>query len=117
MPVNIRAHFIAICLAVVLVLTGQSMAGARGAAGATGKMVLCVGTQSVVVYMDEQRQPTQAPHFCPDCTLTLIDAAPTGTAVSPAVLVLSPHITMACVAAHSNVDEHSYLSRAPPAVV
>jgi hypothetical protein len=40
-----------------------------------------------------------------------------GTAVSPAVLVLSPHITMACVAAHSNVDEHSYLSRAPPAVV
>ena len=49
---NIRAHFIATCLAVVLVLTGQSMAAARGAADATGKMVLCVGTQSVVVYMD-----------------------------------------------------------------
>ena len=58
---NIRAHFIVICLAVVLVLTGQSMAAARGAADATGKMVLCVGTQSVVVYMDEQGQPVQAP--------------------------------------------------------
>lgn len=114
---SIRAHFIAICVAVVLALTGQSMAAVRGAADATGKMVLCVGPQSVVVYMDEQRQPTQAPHFCPDCTLTLIDAARMGTAVSPAVLVPSPHITMACVAAHSNVDEHSYLSRAPPAAV
>ena len=93
------------------------MAAARGAADATGKMVLCVGTQSVVVYMDEQGQPTQAPHFCPDCTLTLIDAAPMGMAVSPAVLVRSAYITMAYVAAHSNVDAHSYLSRAPPAVV
>ena len=112
-----RAHFIAICLAVVLVLTGQSMAAARGAADATGKMVLCVGTQSVVVYMDEQGQPTQAPHFCPDCTLTLIDAAPMCMAVSPSILVLPVYFTMAYVAAHSNVDAHSYLSRAPPTVV
>ena len=112
-----RTHFIAICLAVVLVLTGQSMAAARGATDATGKMVLCVGAESVVVYMDEQGQPTQAPHFCPDCTLTLIEAAPMGMAVSPVILVLSPYITMAYVAAHSNVDAHSYLSRAPPTVV
>lgn len=114
---NIRAHFIAICLAVVLVLTGQSMVAARGAANATGKMVLCVGTQSVVVYMDEQGQPAQAPHFCPDCTLSLMDGAPMGMGVSPSILVLSAYITMAYVAAHSNVDAHSYLSRAPPAVV
>jgi hypothetical protein len=114
---NIRAHFIAICLAVVLVLTGQSMVVARGAANATGKMVLCVGTQSVVVYMDEQGQPAQAPHFCPDCTLSLMDGAPMGMGVSPSILVLYEYITMAYVAAHSNVDAHSYLSRAPPAVV
>lgn len=114
---NIRAHFIVICLAVVLVLTGQSMVAARGAANATGKMVLCVGTQSVVVYMDEQGQPAQAPHFCPDCTLSLMDGAPMGMGVSPSILVLSAYITMAYVAAHSNVDAHSYLSRAPPAVV
>ena len=114
---NIRAHFIVICLAVVLVLTGQSMAAARVAADATGKMVLCVGTQSVVVYMDEQGQPVQAPHFCPDCTLSLMDGAPMGMGVSPSILVLSAYITMAYVAAQSNVDAHSYLSRAPPAVV
>jgi hypothetical protein len=114
---NIRAHFIVICLAVVLVLTGQSMVAARGAANATGKMVLCVGTQSVVVYMDEQGQPAQAPHFCPDCTLSLMDGAPMGMGVSPSILVLSAYITMAYVAAQSNVDAHSYLSRAPPAVV
>lgn len=114
---NIRAHFITICLAVVLALTGQSMAAARGAADATGKMVLCVGTQSVVVYMDEQGQPTQAPHFCPDCTLSLMDATPMDMAVSPSSLVLSAYITMVYVAAHSNVDAHSYLSRAPPSVV
>ena len=114
---NIRAHFIAICLAVVLALTGQSMVAARGAANATGKMVLCVGTQSVVVYMDEQGQPAQAPHFCPDCTLSLMDGAPMGMGVSPSILVLSAYITMAYVAAHSNIDAHSYRSRAPPAVV
>jgi len=114
---NIRAHFISIWLVVVLVLTGQSMAAVRGAADATGKMVLCVGTQSVVVYMDEQGQPTQAPRFCPDCTLTLIDAAPLCMAVSPSILVLPVYFTMAYVAAHSNVDAHSYLSRAPPTVV
>ena len=114
---SIRAHFIAICVAVVLALTGQSMAAVRGAADATGKMVLCVGPQSVVVYMDEQGQPTQAPHFCPDCTLTLIDVAPMGVAVSTSTLVLSPYITMVYVAYYSNVAAHSYLSRAPPAVV
>ena len=114
---NIRAHFISIWLVVVLVLTGQSMAAARGAADATGKMVLCVGTQSIVVYMEEQGQPTQAPHFCPDCTLALIDVAPMGVAASPPTLVLSPYIIMFYVASHSNVAAHPYLSRAPPAVV
>ena len=114
---NIRAHFIVICLAVVLVLTGQSMAAARGAADATGKMVLCVGTQSVVVYMDEQGQPVQAPHFCPDCTLSLMDGAPMGMGASPSILVLYQYITVSYVFAHSNVDAHSYLSRAPPAAV
>ena len=114
---NIRAHFIVICLAVVLVLTGPSMVAARGAANATGKLGLCVGTQSVVVYMDEQGQPAQAPHFCPDCTLSLMDGAPMGMGVSPSILVLYQYITMFYVSAHSNVDVHSYLSRAPPAVV
>jgi len=56
-------------LALVLALTSQSMAVARGASAATGQMVLCTGNGPVAVYMDAQGQPTSAPHICPDASL------------------------------------------------
>ena len=45
------------------------MATARGASAATGQMVICTGTGPVVVYIDDEGQPTAAPHICPDCVL------------------------------------------------
>ena len=59
-------------LAFVLALTSQSMAVARGAAPATGQMVLCTGAGTVMVYMDAEGQPTSAPHICPDAALNVL---------------------------------------------
>lgn len=53
----------------LLVLTSHSMAQARNAADATDQMVICAGSQAVVIYIDAQGTPTHAPHVCPDCAL------------------------------------------------
>ena len=59
-------------LALVMALSSQSMAVARGAAPATGQMVLCVGAGTVMVYTDADGRPTSAPHICPDATLNVL---------------------------------------------
>lgn len=69
--------FISVLLALILALTSQAMAVTRVSTDATGQMVLCIGTQSVTVYVDAEGQPTAAPHFCPDCAL-LDDVDPRG---------------------------------------
>ncbi len=59
-------------LALVLSLTAQSMAVARGAAPATGVMVLCLGGTVQPVLVDESGAPVAPRHICPDCALSLL---------------------------------------------
>ena len=73
-------------LSLLVILTGQGVAASRGMDRAVGKMVLCTGHGPVIVYMDAEGQPTQAPHFCPDYALTLLGAV----AVPPLVVPLAP---------------------------
>ncbi len=101
-------------LALMLTLTGQSMAIARGAAAATGQVEICIGDQVVVVYIDSEGQPTQAAHICPDCVLTLAEGKPTLLDTPPERLAetaythaLHPVVTAVWPAA-------SFWSRAPP---
>lgn len=101
-------------LCLMLVITGQSMAAQRGAAAATGQMVICIGLQTVTVYVDDEGNPTAAPHICPDCVLHFLqgpapfsafcfDAAPQEVFLArPAVL-----------RGHRTVGK-GYFSRAPP---
>ena len=112
-----RSSFVAICLALVLVLTGQSKEAKRVANDATGQMVFCKGTGSVVVYMNENGVPTQAPHFCPDCTLTALTPAIAVSVEVPLFVVITSYFSMACVAAQSDVEMFAYLSRAPPRLI
>ncbi|MEY8842253.1 hypothetical protein AB9K41_24760, partial [Cribrihabitans sp. XS_ASV171] len=64
----------ALTLALLLALTGQGLAQSRGMSAAVGQMTLCTGTGPVVVYVDDQGQPTKAPHYCPDFALALMAA-------------------------------------------
>ncbi|WP_436398933.1 DUF2946 family protein [Roseobacter sp. S98] len=70
--------FLAILLALMLGLTGQSMAVARGATAATGQMVICTGTSTVTIYTDAEGNRTSAPHICPDCTAAAFVALVSG---------------------------------------
>jgi len=104
-------------LAAVLVLTGQSMVVARGAAAATGQIEICIGADIVKVYVDRDGQPTQAPHICPDCILTFANASPELTVLPPqtvgTVLYHLPRPSVDAV----RVATASFWSRAPPSSV
>jgi len=80
----LRRIFLPIALSVLIGLTGQSMAASRGLDRAVGQMVLCTGTGPVVVYVDDEGQPTKAPHYCPDYALTLLGAVHSGPPELPA---------------------------------
>ncbi len=70
-------------LSLLVILTGQSFAASRGMDVAVGHMVLCTGNGPVVVYVDAEGQPTQAPHFCPDYALTVLGAVSLAEAALP----------------------------------
>ncbi|KIC43352.1 hypothetical protein RA27_08770 [Ruegeria sp. ANG-R] len=61
-------------LSLLVAFTGLGIAESRGIDRAVGQMVLCTGSGPVVVYMDEDGQPTRAPHYCPDYALSLLGA-------------------------------------------
>ena len=48
-------------------------------------MVICTGSGPLMVYVDADGNPVQAPHICPDCVLNLLAAiAPQGLHVERA---------------------------------
>jgi len=67
-----KRHLFSILMVLVLMLTSQSMAVARGASAATGQMVLCTGNGPLAVYVDVSGAPTSAPHICPDSALNVL---------------------------------------------
>lgn len=63
----------AILVALLLIVTSQSMAVARGTMrDATGAVVLCTGTGPITVLTDADGQPIGPSHICPDCALSVI---------------------------------------------
>ncbi len=63
-------------LMLALVLTGQSMAIARGMSGAVGYSELCIGATPVMVPVDADGAPTGPPHICPEFSLSLLNWVP-----------------------------------------
>ncbi|SDI64478.1 hypothetical protein [Lutimaribacter saemankumensis] len=86
----LRHPVMGVLMALMLVLTGQSMAIARGTPGPSGEMVLCTGTGPITVLVDENGQPVGRAHICPDCAFAFFAAhwdAPDLPARAPASLV------------------------------
>lgn len=81
MALVLRKHIAAV-LVVVLVLTGHSMAVARGMPGVDGYAEYCLGHSAVMVPVDAEGNPIGPAHFCPDATMTLL-AAVTPVTVMP----------------------------------
>ncbi|WP_144432629.1 hypothetical protein [Shimia marina] len=81
--------YVSLMLVAVLVLTGHSMAIARGMPGAQGYAEYCIGETPVMVPVDAEGNPTGAPHLCPDASFSLlnwVDVAP-GVAAAPVAFV------------------------------
>jgi hypothetical protein len=103
-------------LALVLVLTSQSMAVARGGSAATGQMVICTGSGPMAVLVDADGQPVEAAHLCPDATLqVLTDVDAPLPAFLRAGRVLVPEAMRAC-APCTRALRQTPPSRAPPPV-
>lgn len=68
-----KRTYIALLLALVLGLTGQSMAVMRTMAGPSGEVVLCTGSGPIRVLVDAGGAPMAAPHICPDCAMSVFD--------------------------------------------
>ncbi|AWZ22433.1 Hypothetical protein RAK1035_3728 [Roseovarius sp. AK1035] len=66
-PMRPLHPILALALCLVLALTSQSLAVARGMAQPVGKIVLCTGTGPITVAVDAEGQPRATPHLCPDC--------------------------------------------------
>ncbi len=84
MLVRARSYFLTALIAFSLVISGQAIALAKGASPATDYMVLCTGHGTVILFTDQNGDPTAAPHLCPDCTLAALTATPgPDTSVQP----------------------------------
>jgi hypothetical protein len=70
----LRHPLAGVLLALMLVLTGQSMAIARGTPGPSGELVLCTGSGPITILVDENGQPVGQAHICPDCAFAFFAA-------------------------------------------
>lgn len=111
---NLVRTYLAVSLALMLALTGQSLAVARGTTGPADQIALCTGTGPVMVYVDENGTPTGPPVLCPDFALNLLAAValPDFTTLpdtaKPSVLAI--HATMV----RDVRSRHRAMARAPP---
>ena len=90
------------------------MAHARGAAAPLDQMVVCVGQELIVVYVDADGQPVEAPQHCPECYL---QAAP--TPVVPQIVRPMSYFDSLRVLSNEQTllnqsSTHDFLARAPP---
>ncbi len=62
----------ALLLSLILAVTAQGMAFARGQAPAEGQMILCTGQGMVMVFTDADGRPTSPPQLCADGAQALL---------------------------------------------
>lgn len=92
-------------------LTAGAVGAARGQAMAVGEIALCANGMAVTVPVDANGHPTGAPHWCPDCVLTLL----TGLPAAPAMPTAPDHASCAPRAAAQAHAAFAPLAPVPPA--
>ncbi len=108
---------LSLMLAMMLALTSQSMAVARGASAATGQMVICTGVGATLVYMDATGAPTSAPHICPDATVGAVLSEAIRPPVQPEHLLRFAYAKQAATFPPRAHRQPGPPSRAPPLTV
>ena len=107
---------ISILLIAVLVLTGHSMAIARGMPTASGFMELCTGIGPVMTPVDADGNPTGHSHICPEFSLSLMDVVALVPVLAAPVETRGRRIEEVYEASFRLIRAVEALARAPPAV-
>ena len=69
---NAIRHLAALTLVLVLAMTSQGLAVARGQGAAVGSIVICIGGGLAAVPVGPDGQPVGEAHYCPDGVLSLL---------------------------------------------
>jgi hypothetical protein len=101
-------------LALMLILTGQSLAVMRMAPGPAGEMVLCTGSGPVAVAVDENGQPVGPPHICPDCAMALFHAVGHSHEAAPRAQARKASLHHGIIARPWTAPSPSPQARGPP---
>lgn len=111
-------RLLAFSLALIVAVTSQHMALARGmTTDAAGQVILCTGQGVVTVTLDAEGNPTGPVHICPDCALSFLDAAGAPATVV-AMVVHMQKLGQTYVAALQSPIVHSDVNvRGPPLFV
>jgi len=105
-----------VSLVLVVFLTSQAFALARGQAAPVDTVVICQGHLAVTIYLDADGNPVEVPHLCPDAAILASDGpavAAFGVAPDKGQVVYAP----ATLQGWSPKLRPEYASRAPPASV
>jgi len=65
---------LSVLMALVIVVTAQELAVARGQPHAAGQIELCTGEGVLMVALDAQGNPVGPAHICPDAAMLLMAA-------------------------------------------
>ena len=80
-------RLLSLTLALLIAVTSQQMAIARGVTtNAAGQVILCTGQGVVTVTLDANGDPIEPAHICPDCALSLLDVVAGYSAPAPWVI-------------------------------
>ena len=101
-------------LIVTLLLTGLALGAARGQARIAGAVVICAGNAVTVMTVDENGNPVEAPHFCPDMALSLLAAVAVPNAAPLRVATASEAMFQPPPALGASRDAPTARARAPP---
>ncbi|WP_162617138.1 hypothetical protein [Litorivita pollutaquae] len=111
---SVMRSILAVLLALMLSLTGQSMAVARAATGPAGQITLCTGTGPITVLTDADGLPVPHPHICPDCAMTVFAglAEPNLLPVPPQAVIMAEPMRARIDVPQSHIPEAQ--ARGPP---
>ncbi|WP_322866676.1 hypothetical protein U5922_011070 [Aquicoccus sp. G2-2] len=101
-------------MALMLALTGESLAVARGMPTAAGQIVLCSGQGIVIVDVDENGQPVERGHICPDAASFVIAAVAQLPAVALRPMGQAQKMVADAVVRPASRGEIDPVARGPP---
>ncbi|MGX9354903.1 hypothetical protein ACS3SW_07000 [Roseobacteraceae bacterium S113] len=110
-------HILLSGLAIALVLTAETLAMAKAEAAPADEIILCIGHTTQVVYVDEEGQPIEGPHICPDCALFFAALSAHDADLSQHATLIPAVFAQRVILAQTIAPLRAQLARGPPVTV